>query len=193
MGYGVQWGVLDAQHFRSLQHRERVILVGFLRGECQPKVLSIRGEDSKTVLANSPVMSYAKRRTKVVRHDYINTIVASYYGLNGDGTPGIIEEGKARRLTPVECERCQMFPDNWTKFGKDGKTISDSQRYHMCGNAVCVSMMRAVFLALFEVICNEGQGIATKSNEAQIGSSTEFSQQNSMNVSLDDEGASEDA
>ena len=138
-------------------------------------------------------MSYAKRRTKVVRHDYINTIVASYYGLNGDGTPGIIEEGKARRLTPVECERCQMFPDNWTKFGKDGKSISDSQRYHMCGNAVCVSMMRAVFLALFEVICNEGQGIATKSNEAQIGSSTEFSQQNSMNVSLDDEGASEDA
>lgn len=185
--------MLDAQYFRSPQHRERVILVGFLRSKCRTEVLSIRGEDSKTVLADSPVVSYAKRRTKVVRRDYVNMIVASYHGINGDGAPGIIEEGKARRLTPVECERCQMFPDKWTKFGKDDETISDSQRYHMCGNAVCVSMMRAVFLALFDTICKEEQGIATKSNEAQIGSSTEFSQQNSMNVSLDDEGASEDA
>lgn len=161
--------MLDAQHFRSLQHRERVILVGFLRGECQPKVLSIRGENYKTVLASECI-------AKATRHDFVNTIITGYHGIGSDGAPGVIERDKVRRLTPIECERCQMFPDNWTKFGKDDEHISDSRRYHMCGNAVCVSMMKAVFLALFEVICNEGQGIATKSNEAQIGSSTEFSQ-----------------
>lgn len=192
LGYSVQWGVLDAQYFRSPQHRERVVIVGFLRSKCRAKVLSIRGEDGKTVLGNSPVVSYAKRRTKVIRHNYINTITASYHGVNGDGAPGIIEGDKARRLTPVECERCQMFPDNWTKLGKDGEIISDSQRYHMCGNAVCVSMMRAVFLALFEVICNEGQGIAAKLNEAQNESSVEFSQQNSISVNLGNRGAPED-
>ncbi len=193
LGYSVQWGVLDAQYFRSPQHRERVVIVGFLRSKCQPQVLSIKGENSKTILVNSPVVSYAKRRTKAIRHDYINTITASYHGVNGDGAPGIIEGDKARRLTPVECERCQMFPDNWTKLGKDGETISDSQRYRMCGNAVCVSMMRAVFLALFEVICNEGQGIAAKLNEAQNGPSVEFSQQNSKVVNLSNRGAPEDA
>ncbi len=185
--------MLDAQYFHSPQHRERVVIVGFLRNKCRAEVLSIKGKGSKTVLANSPVVSYAKRHTKAIKHDYINTITASYHGVSSDGVLGIIEGDKARRLTLVEYARCQMFPDNWTKLGEDGGIISDSQRYHMCGNAVCVSMMRAVFLALFEVICNEGQGIATKSNEAQIGSSTEFSQQNSMNVSLDDEDASEDA
>ena len=48
-----------------------------------------------------------------------------------------------------------MFPDNWTKYGKDNEIISDSQRYHMCGNAVCVSVMRAVFLAFFSTISKE--------------------------------------
>lgn len=43
-----------------------------------------------------------------------------------------------RRLTPTECERLQGFPDGWTAFGHDGKPISDSARYRMLGNAVCV-------------------------------------------------------
>jgi site-specific DNA-cytosine methylase len=46
-----------------------------------------------------------------------------------------------RKLTPVECERLQGFPDNWTKYGDDGKLISDTQRYKMCGNAVTVPVM----------------------------------------------------
>lgn len=45
LGYSVQWGVLDAQYFRSPQHRERVVIVGFLRSKCRAKVLSIKGED----------------------------------------------------------------------------------------------------------------------------------------------------
>ena len=39
-----------------------------------------------------------------------------------------------RRLTPTECERLQGFPDGWTAI--DG--MSDSARYRMLGNAVCV-------------------------------------------------------
>lgn len=158
LGYDVQGGILDAQYFRSPQHRERIILVGFLRGKCTSKILSIKGENYKTVLNAECIAAYSKRRTKASKHSFINTIVASYHGVESDGYPGIIEGDKVRRLTPLECERCQMFPDNWTKLGKDNELISDTQRYHMCGNAVCVSMMRAVFLALFEVISNEEQG-----------------------------------
>jgi len=50
---------------------------------------------------------------------------------------------KIRRLTPIECERLQGFPDNWTKYGTNGE-ISDSQRYKMCGNAVTVNVVEAV-------------------------------------------------
>ncbi len=50
---------------------------------------------------------------------------------------------KIRRLTPIECERLQGFPDNWSKYGDDGE-ISDTQRYKMCGNAVTVDVVEAV-------------------------------------------------
>ena len=41
-----------------------------------------------------------------------------------------------RRLTPVECERLQGFPDNWT----DGQ--ADSNRYKQMGNAVAVPVVQ---------------------------------------------------
>lgn len=47
-----------------------------------------------------------------------------------------------RRLTPRECERLQSFPDDWTLYDADGKQISDSARYRMLGNAVCVNVAR---------------------------------------------------
>ncbi len=57
---------------------------------------------------------------------------------------------KIRRLTPIECERLQGFPDNWSKYGDDGD-ISDTQRYKMCGNAVTVDVVEAVAKKLITI------------------------------------------
>jgi len=43
-----------------------------------------------------------------------------------------------RRLTPLECERLQGFPDSWTEYGHDRKKISDNQRYKALGNSVAI-------------------------------------------------------
>lgn len=50
-----------------------------------------------------------------------------------------------RRLTPLECERLQGFPDGWTNIGKeyigtDGKKrkVSDSARYKALGNSIAL-------------------------------------------------------
>ena len=61
-------------------------------------------------------------------------------GMGGGHTPIV---NKIRRLTPIECERLQGFPDNWTQEGVNGP-ISDTQRYKMCGNAVTVDVVEAV-------------------------------------------------
>lgn len=57
-----------------------------------------------------------------------------------------------RRLTPVECERLQGYPDAWTMCGADGRPISDSSRYQMLGNSIavpCVAyIMQGIILAL---------------------------------------------
>ena len=56
-----------------------------------------------------------------------------------------------RRLTPVECERLQGFPDGWTEFGMfDGerKSISDTQRYKTLGNAVTTNVIESIVLKI---------------------------------------------
>ena len=54
---------------------------------------------------------------------------------------------RIRRLTPIECERLQGFPDQHTAYGNyDGevKPMSNTQRYKQCGNAVTVDVVAAV-------------------------------------------------
>lgn len=56
-----------------------------------------------------------------------------------------IDDGQAiRKLTPLECERLQGFPDGWTEYGADGKKMSDSARYKALGNAVTVNFPRMI-------------------------------------------------
>ena len=63
----------------------------------------------------------------------------------------LVVTNQIRRLTPIECERLQGFPDNWTKHGTKGE-ISDSQRYKMCGNAVTVDVVQAVAKNILKIL-----------------------------------------
>jgi DNA (cytosine-5)-methyltransferase 1 len=49
-----------------------------------------------------------------------------------------------RRLTPVELERLNGFPDNWTSSGADGSEISDARRAFFMGNALVVGLIERV-------------------------------------------------
>jgi len=68
--------------------------------------------------------------------------------------PVLLPDMRIRRLTPVECERLQGFPDNWTKYGLDenGKVleISDTQRYKLLGNAVTVNVIEFLGLRIID-------------------------------------------
>lgn len=52
------------------------------------------------------------------------------FTLTSQDKHGVYDGLNIRRLTPIECERLQGFPDNWTEG------ISDTQRYKCLGNAV---------------------------------------------------------
>jgi site-specific DNA-cytosine methylase len=57
----------------------------------------------------------------------------------------VIEDPTVRRLTPLECERLQGFPDGWA----EGQ--SDSQRYKQMGNAVAVPVVEWVIQGIVEL------------------------------------------
>ena len=58
----------------------------------------------------------------------------------------LLNKGTVRRLTPVECERLQGFPDDWT-VGQ-----SDSSRYKQMGNAVAVPVVEWVIGNICDIV-----------------------------------------
>lgn len=62
-----------------------------------------------------------------------------------------IKMEKNRKLTPIEYERCQCLPDNYTKYGFVNKKvidISDTNRYNACGNGWNANVIKHIFKSL---------------------------------------------
>ena len=68
-------------------------------------------------------------------------------------TTHIVEDYKTKKirlLTPIECERINGFPDNWTNTG-----MSDKKRNFMMGNALVVGIIKRIGEELEKIIDNE--------------------------------------
>ena len=59
-----------------------------------------------------------------------------------DQVGGVLQQMAVRRLTPVECERLQGFPDKYTDILPGGKPTPDGPRYKALGNSMAVPVMR---------------------------------------------------
>ncbi|MCU6211856.1 phage N-6-adenine-methyltransferase [Morganella morganii] len=67
------------------------------------------------------------------------------YTLTKSDIHGVSVRNSVRRLTPIECERLQGFPDNHTQIswrGKDAADCPDGPRYRAIGNSMAVPVMR---------------------------------------------------
>jgi len=62
-----------------------------------------------------------------------------FYTLTAQDKHGVLIEGYIRKLTPIECERLQTVPDNYTDC------VSDTQRYKMLGNGWTVDVIAHIF------------------------------------------------
>jgi DNA (cytosine-5)-methyltransferase 1 len=88
-----------------------------------------------------------------VQDDKVNTLQARM-GTRGGNMPLMNEGPIVRRLTPIECERLQGFPDGWTSHRIDDKKglveQADSARYKQMGNAVAVPVVEWVIRRLVD-------------------------------------------
>ena len=248
LGYNTQWMVLNSKFFGVPQNRERVFIIGNLRGESRPEILPF-GEDAREIPGVSQDKQMGKGKEEKIMFDMYNknmraecptllephhnsialfdenkktytfkafdgsskedgrairehkvkgesSCLTSQMGMGGNNVPMIqqdnpsinedgtitaldshyykgvgsrgnkwraminatqsptlttelskvsgnflknwIKKGFLRRLTPIECERLQGFPDNWTEG------VSDTQRYKQCGNAVTTNVITAI-------------------------------------------------
>jgi DNA (cytosine-5)-methyltransferase 1 len=80
----------------------------------------------------------------------IGTLRAAGGDLGGDSEMLAVSHSTVRRLTPLECERLQGYPDGWTDIGEwtDSKgkkhQTTDSARYKALGNSIALPPWRFV-------------------------------------------------
>jgi DNA (cytosine-5)-methyltransferase 1 len=78
----------------------------------------------------------------------------------GDSAPHVATTMAVRRLTPVECERLQGFPDGYTAIplrGKPAAECPDGPRYRALGNSMAVPCMRWIGERIAQVDALDGR------------------------------------
>ena len=93
---------------------------------------------------------YARQRVDEFKEDDIASTQSARQ--SKDATDLVVEPNRQyaqliRRLTPLECERLQGFPDGWT----DIPGASDSARYRALGNSVAIPCVEFIMKSLREV------------------------------------------
>ena len=167
LGYDAEWQVLNSKDFEVPQNRERVFIIGHLRGVRTRQIFPITGQgnpyttvekSTETAVArtltagghsggNHSGMTIIKECRAVLTPDRlekrqngrrIKNTDEPMFTLTTQDKHGVLIGSDIRRLTPIECERLQSYPDNYTEG------ISDSARYKCLGNSVTVNVIQAI-------------------------------------------------
>ena len=166
VGYDVTWQVINSKYFVP-QSRERLYIIGYFRGKSKQKVFCAydpiedqdggkanKGQESVSATLTTKQDRYPNAGfVKVVRAVLSSVLTRENPRQQGrkikeEGEPsftvtcidkGAIQvDGEYRFFTPIECERLQGFPDNWTEG------VSDAQRFKQMGNAVTVDVIEHI-------------------------------------------------
>lgn len=85
-------------------------------------------------------MTHANNPMILKSHGEITQTLMARMGTGGNQVPVLHDKEirRVRKLTPIECERLQGLPDDWTNVEFNGKPASDSRRYKAIGNGMAV-------------------------------------------------------
>lgn len=173
--YDLQWQLLNTLWFLP-QNRERLYLVGILRGKPRTQIFPITGSPfaieknrakSKTTCSKkAEVIVPEGRDVGVVKAYYGDSIDLSFLhtaGRRGRVSKGIIKTIRKgtnlftphpkglRHFTPDECEALQGYDRGWSAYGlKNGERvkIADYRRYKLIGNALSLPVAQLIALKL---------------------------------------------
>ena len=178
IGYSLCWRVLDAMHFGVPQRRRRVFLVGCLgKNTSGYKVLfepegvqrdfkASRGERNNDTSNTEGSIDECRQ----VKYRLISNTAGTLVARDGKQSPngedimgsfvkGVVEESedglKVRRLSVLESERLQGFPEGYTKIpykNKPADKCPHSVRYKALGNSMAVPVMRYIGVGIQEVV-----------------------------------------
>jgi DNA (cytosine-5)-methyltransferase 1 len=139
IGYDAEWQLFNSKDYGIPQNRERVFIIGHLRGRSRRKIFPItrkNGATLKQIIAGQQAYRVFDPR------GISCTLIAN--GGGGGAKTGLYliekkSERRIRRLTPRECFRLQGFPDEY--FDRAKEVNSNNQLYKQANNSVTVNVI----------------------------------------------------
>jgi DNA (cytosine-5)-methyltransferase 1 len=114
--------------------------------DCSPTLRAGNSDKSHQNGGQPPAVAYVDSENNAVLPDQpIGPLMAASPSGGGRPLPAVASAMAVRRLTPVECERLQGFPDNYTQIpyrNKPAENCPDGPRYKALGNSMAVPVMR---------------------------------------------------
>lgn len=158
MGYSVGWRLVNSRYFGVPQSRTRVYLCCWqgavdkaLHVMFDKKGAHVVKNERKGFLSES---NAPDEYPKVPEVSYcIAATTGRHTGTDWSRTYVVCEDG-IRRLTPIECERLQGFPDDWTLI--ENEEDINSLRYKAIGNAVSVPVVRWLASRIYKELGADG-------------------------------------
>ena len=137
LGYDAEWQVLNSKNFGVPQNRERVFIVGHLRGECTYRVFPIRGKDEKfntdgeiNQVGNIGKSDNFGGNPQVTRVYDINGISPTFNTMQGGGREPkiLVKEATKQGYAVADVGDSINFshPDSKTRRGRVGKNIANT-------------------------------------------------------------------
>ena len=103
-------------------------------GEKKPRIHTGKSVTIRTASGGGHIPSVYKK-SHVIKAQYYKSSMANFKANNGFRATGIYTKDSIRKLTPLECERLQTVPDNYTNH------VSNTQRYKMLGNGWTIEVI----------------------------------------------------
>lgn len=140
----VAWRVLDAKYFGVPQQRKRLYLLAGGKDFHPENVLFETHINELDEYPEKELTFEKEGHTFEVFRKYTDCLYAAYgTKWNGNaaannGSLFVVQDGRIRRLSPLECERLMGFKDNYTNLAKAKRTL----RYTAIGNAWAVPVIK---------------------------------------------------
>jgi len=148
----VAWRVLDAKYFGVPQQRRRLYLIAGGKDFSPESILFEEYMGAMQKFPSMPLSFYKEGSHFEVFREYTDCLYSAYgTKWNGNaaaynGSLYVVQDGRIRRLTPLECERLMGFEDNYTKL----TNVKRTNRYQAIGNSWAVPVIKWIGQKLHE-------------------------------------------
>lgn len=156
MGYAVAWRLLNSRYFGVPQSRTRVYLCCW-KGNL-PKALKVMFDTEGAAKPKNERIDFITEESKPNEYPKVPKVAYCLAASSGRHTGTdwsrtyVVSENGVRRLSPLESERLQGFPDNWTlpEENLNSDENIDTLRYTAIGNAVTVPVVKWIAKRVYE-------------------------------------------